>query len=65
LIQRQKEKGDPQALQEARRGKLREARGVNDAVAIAAVRNRSLPPRSGGYSGAAAGRAGSDMERII
>src|ERR1700692_2237310 len=28
---------------------------MNEAVAIAAVRNRSLPPRSGGYSNAAAG----------
>jgi hypothetical protein len=27
---------------------------INDAVAIAAVRNKSLPPRSGGYSYAAA-----------
>ena len=33
---------------------------IHDAVAIAAVRNSSLPPRSGGYSGATAdGRAGS------
>src|SRR5258708_7870807 len=28
---------------------------MNEAVAIAAVRNRSLPPRRGGYSNAAAG----------
>src|SRR5271168_1821952 len=34
---------------------------MNDAVAIAAVRNKSLPPRSGGYSGAASGREGSAM----
>src|SRR5476649_2590070 len=34
---------------------------MNDAVAMAAVRNNSLPPRSGGYSSAAAGGAGSAM----
>src|ERR1700688_3824103 len=32
---------------------------MNEAVAIAAVRNKSLPPRSGGYSSAAAVLAGS------
>src|ERR1035441_3172066 len=32
---------------------------MNDAVAIAAVRNRSLPPRSGGYSYVAGSTAGS------
>src|SRR5712692_2500636 len=34
---------------------------MNDAVAIAAVRNKSLPPCRGGYSNAAAGLAGSAM----
>src|ERR1700704_3430005 len=34
---------------------------MNPAVAMAAVRNNSLPPRRGGYSDAAAGRVGSAM----
>ena len=34
---------------------------MNEAVAIAAVKNKSLPPCNGGYSNAAAGCADSAM----